>query len=206
MKKSQIILAVAFCLSLADPALALDMEYYTYGGFSAGHRAFNRIALIFSDASYQGLIFVVTVLGLVAGVSACLMRAATGARIIPLVWAVPILIGAVVYLGVFVPKGNITVYDPILNRFQTIGGVPDAIVFTAGFLNKVEKGMVDIIDTAAVPEAAIPGQRRRHRLQGPGVRQGSCPQGCPCQGQHDPVHQGLRDLRINTPRHNPDPR
>jgi len=153
MKKSKIILAVAFCLSLADPALALDMEFYTYGGFAPVTGAFNKIALIFSDASYQGLIFVVTVLGLVAGVGAYLMRAATGARIIPLVWAVPILIGAVVYLGMFVPKGNITVYDPILNRFQIIGGVPDAIVFTAGFLNKVEKGMVDIIDTAAVPEA-----------------------------------------------------
>ncbi len=40
-----------------------------------------------------------------------------------------------------------------LNRFQTIGGVPDAVVFTAGFLNKIERGMVDIIDTAAAPDA-----------------------------------------------------
>lgn len=153
MKKSHLILAAFLCLLFADQALALDMEFYTYGGFAPVTGAFNKIALIFSDASYQGLIFVVTVLGLVAGVITYLMRAVTGARIIPFVWAVPILIGAVVYLGVFVPKGHITVYDPILNRFQTIGEVPDAIVFTAGFLNKVEKGMVDIIDTAAVPEA-----------------------------------------------------
>ena len=153
MKEFRIILPVIIVLLCAEPALAIDMEFYTYGGFVPVTGAFNKIALIFSDSSYTGLIFVVTVLGLVAGATAHVIQAATGARIVPLVWAVPVLIGAVVYLSMFVPKGTITVYDPILNRFQMIGNIPDAIVFTAGFLNKVEKGMVDIIDTAAVPEA-----------------------------------------------------
>jgi conjugal transfer mating pair stabilization protein TraG len=58
-----------------------------------------------------------------------------------MVWAVPVFFGAILYLALFVPKGNITVYDPVLNRFQTIGQVPDAVVFTAGFLNKIERGM-----------------------------------------------------------------
>ncbi len=130
------------------------MEYYTYGGFNPITQAFTKIALIFSDSDYQGLLFVVTVLGIIAAACGWLARAATGARIIPLVWAVPVLVGAVMYLALFVPKGNITVYDPVLNRFQTIGDIPDAVVFTAGFLNKIEKGMVDIIDTAAAPDAA----------------------------------------------------
>ncbi|MBU1413942.1 conjugal transfer protein TraG N-terminal domain-containing protein, partial [Myxococcota bacterium] len=146
--------AVCFFLFLATPALALDMEYYTYGGFNPITQAFNKIALIFSDSDYQGLLFVVTVLGILAAVGAWLARAATGSQVIPLVWAVPVLFGAVLYLALFVPKGNITVYDPVLNRFQTIGGIPDAVVFTAGFLNRIEKGMVDIIDTAAAPGAA----------------------------------------------------
>ena len=155
MKKTAvtIIQAVGFVLFLATPALALDMEYYTYGGFNPITQAFTKIALIFSDSGYQGLLFVVTVLGILAAACGWLARAATGARIIPLVWAVPVLFGAVMYLALFVPKGNITVYDPVLNRFQTIGGIPDAVVFTAGFLNKIEKGMVDIIDTAAAPDA-----------------------------------------------------
>ena len=157
MKKNNlpIILAASFCLFLlsAGPVFALDMEYYTYGGFNPITQAFTKIALIFSDSGYQGLLFVIMVLGLIAGVSAWLARAATGARVIPLVWAVPVLFGAVLYLALFVPKGNITVYDPVLNRFQTIGQVPDAVVFTAGFLNKIERGMVDIIDTAAAPDA-----------------------------------------------------
>ncbi|MEA2115079.1 MAG: conjugal transfer protein TraG N-terminal domain-containing protein, partial [Thermodesulfobacteriota bacterium] len=148
-----IIIATCYCLLLTAPAMALDMEYYTYGGFNPITQAFTKIALIFSDSGYQGLLFVIMVLGLIAGVAAWLARAATGARVIPLVWAVPVLFGAVLYLGLFVPKGNITVYDPVVNRFQTIGNVPNAVVFTAGFLNKIERGMVDIIDTAAVPDA-----------------------------------------------------
>jgi len=153
MKKSSFTFAAFFSLLLASPALALDMEYYTYGGFNPITQAFTKIALIFSDSGYQGLLFVVTALGLLAAAAAWMARATTGARVIPLVWAVPVLFGAVMYLALFVPKGNITVYDPVLNRFQTIGEVPNAIVFTAGFLNKIEKGMVDIIDTAAAPDA-----------------------------------------------------
>ena len=129
-------------------ALALDMEYYTYGGFNPIVQAFIRIALIFSDASYQGLIFVMTVIGIMAGAAAWI------ARIIPLTWTVPVVFGAIVYLAVFVPKGHITVYDPVLNRFQTVGDIPDAIVFTAGTLNLIERGLVDIIDTSAAPDAA----------------------------------------------------
>lgn len=155
MKRKGTVLFALVCLSLlpAAPALALDMEFYTYGGFNPIVQAFNKIALIFSDSGYQGLFFVVTVLGLLAAAGAWIARATTGARIVPLVWAVPVLFGAVIYMALFVPKGNIVVYDPVLNRFQTIGEIPDAIVFTAGFLNKIEKGVVDIIDTAAAPDA-----------------------------------------------------
>ncbi len=154
-KKNLTAIAIAIYLFLlpAGEALALDMEYYTYGGFNPITQAFVKIALIFSDSGYQGLLFVIMVLGLIAGVSIWLARAATGTRVIPLVWAVPVIFGAVLYLALFVPKGSITVYDPVLNRFQTIGQIPDAVVFTAGFLNKIERGMVDIIDTAAAPDA-----------------------------------------------------
>lgn len=66
------------------------------------------------------------------------------------------------------PKGHITtVYDPVLNRFQTVGDIPDAIVFTAGTLNLIERGLVDIIDTSAAPNAAY-ADCRGHWLQDPG--------------------------------------
>jgi len=156
MKKTAITISTIPCLFfaislLASPAYAMDMEYYTYGGFGPITQAFTRLALIFSDMDYIGLFAVVTVLGFVSGAITSLVQVSNGGKGTPLSWAVPVIFGAVIYLALFVPKGNITVYDPTLNRFQTIGGIPDAVVFTAGVLNKVERGLVDIIDTAASP-------------------------------------------------------
>ena len=142
-----------FFLSLADTACALDMEFYTYNGFGPVSQAFRKLALIFSDGGYLGLFFTAAVLGIVFGAMAFTVKMATGARIVPLVWAAPVLFGVVLYLGLFVPKGAITVFDPVLNRFDTIGGIPNGVVATAGILNKIERGLVDIIDTAAVPGA-----------------------------------------------------
>ncbi|BCO09276.1 hypothetical protein GF1_16520 [Desulfolithobacter dissulfuricans] len=137
----------------ADPALALHMEFYTYGGFGPVTQAFRKIALIFTDSAYLGLFFTVVVLGIVAAASAWTVKMATGVKIVPLVWAAPVLIGVVIYLGLFVPKGSLTVYDPVLNRFETIGNIPNSIVFTAGTLNTIERGLVEIIDTAGIPGA-----------------------------------------------------
>lgn len=153
MKKHAIILPAVCILFLASvtPALALDMDFYTYGGFNPVVQAFTRLALIFSDAGYLGLFAVVTVLGIISGSVAWTVKAATGGTIIPMVWAGPVIFGAVLYLALFIPKGNITVFDQTLNRFQVIGNIPNAVVFTAGMLNRVERGLVDIIDTAAAP-------------------------------------------------------
>ena len=96
----------------ATPAYALDMEYYTYGGFGPITQAFTRLALIFSDAGYIGLFSVVTVLGFLAGSISWFVQVANGGKATPLIWAVPVIFGVVIYLGLFVPKGNITVYDP----------------------------------------------------------------------------------------------
>ncbi|MEW6290784.1 MAG: conjugal transfer protein TraG N-terminal domain-containing protein [Thermodesulfobacteriota bacterium] len=145
--------AALLFLCRADSALALDMEFYTYNGFGPVTQAFRKLALIFSDAGYVGLFFTATVLGILFAAMAFMVKMATGARIVPLVWAMPVLLGVVLYLGLFVPKGNITVYDPVLNRFDTIGGIPNGVVATAGILNKIERGLVEIIDTAGVPGA-----------------------------------------------------
>jgi conjugal transfer mating pair stabilization protein TraG len=152
-KTAPLFLAITSCLLLADTALALNMEFYTYGGFNPIVQAFNKIALIFSDANYVSLLTVLTIIGIVSGGISWLATAATGTKIIPLAWLIPVVCGAVLYLGLFIPKGNITVYDPVLNRFQTIGSIPDAIVLAAGSLNKIERGVVDIIDTSAAPNA-----------------------------------------------------
>ncbi|WP_319548519.1 conjugal transfer protein TraG N-terminal domain-containing protein [Desulfogranum marinum] len=150
-KISPLIITIALLLA-ASPVMAIDMEFYTYGGFNPVVQAFTKVALIFGDNAYKGLLVVVTVLGVVAAAVGMIAQAAVGGRI-SLTWPIPVLAGMVVYVALFLPTGNITVYDPVLNRFQIVPNVPDAIVATAGTLNKLEKGLVDIIDTASAPNA-----------------------------------------------------
>lgn len=135
----------------AGSAWALDMEFYTYGGFNPVMQAFLKIALIFSDANYNALFTVFAIGGIAIGAISGLSAAFTTGRLLQLGWIAKVITGAALFIALLIPKGNITVYDPIMNRFQTIGGVPDGIIAVAGILNLVERGLVDIIDTAASP-------------------------------------------------------
>lgn len=152
MKKISTLFITSVMILAATPAMAIDMEFYTYGGFNPVVQAFTKVALIFGDNGYKGLLVVVTILGIVAAAVGMIAKATIGGKI-SLTWPIPVLAGMVIYIALFLPTGNITVYDPVLNRFQIVPNVPDAIVATAGMLNKLEKGLVDIIDTASAPNA-----------------------------------------------------
>jgi conjugal transfer mating pair stabilization protein TraG len=140
-------------LLASSPAFAIDRDFYTYGGFIPVTQAFTRLALVFSSNDYNLLFTGTTVLGILVGAVSMIIQVSTrGGNVSLGGWLIPIFVGVGLYLGLFVPKGNITVYDQVLNRFQTIGGIPDAIVVTAGVLNGIERGIVDIIETSAGPD------------------------------------------------------
>lgn len=152
MKRLTILTASLLAL-WAAPALALDMEFYTYGGFNSVANAFKQVALILNDSGFTGLFYVVAVLGILFGGIAFFLRLVGGMRLDPISWTWPILVGMVIYVAMIVPKGSLTIYDPVLNRFETVADIPDGVVLVAGTLNKLERGLVDIIDTAAPPTA-----------------------------------------------------
>ena len=135
-------------LSAARPVFALDMEFYTYGGFEVVLEAWQMIALIFGDAGYQALFFSIITLGIFLGGAAAYIKLLMGGKGSPLAWVWPIGMGVVLYLGAVVPKGTLTIHDPVLNRFQQVGNLPNGLVLISGMLNKVESGLVDIVHTS----------------------------------------------------------
>ena len=156
LKSKKEILTLLFSLLLvgmAADAYALDMEFYTYGGFDAVSTAFNKLALIFSDSNYKALFFSVIVAGILFGGMAAYVNLLRGGRGGALAWLWPIGIGVVIYLGLIVPKGKIIVSDPVLNKFETINNIPNGVVAIAGILSKIEDGIVTIIDTSATPSS-----------------------------------------------------
>ena len=156
MKKTVRLLAVLLVF-WARSAWALDMEYYTYGGFDLMVQAFNLVALIFSDIDYKSLLPAFAILGLIMGAAGWLAGEFSGTKQMPLGWALKVAVGIVIYIGLFVPTGRVAIYDATLNKTQTIGGVPNGIVLVAGFLNKIERVVVQICDTAAGPASSYSG-------------------------------------------------
>jgi len=151
-KVSQIaVCSVLYVLfAAAFKAYALDMEYITYNGFDPIVAAFQKVALIFSDNSYKALFFSVIVAGMLGGVISVLAKAAGGAKTSAIAWAFPVGIGVVLYLGLFIPQGTLTIYDEAKNRSQTVT-LPDGIVAVAGLFNTIEHGLVEIVQTASDP-------------------------------------------------------
>ncbi len=141
----------ALLLLIPSMALALDMEFYVWGGHDAVVNAFSKLALIFGDNAYKSLYFVVITAGLFFGGVTVFAKSLGTANGSVMTWIVPTMIGIMVYLALVVPKGTIHVYDPVFNKNQAVGGIPDGVVAVAGILNKIERGLVDIVTTAGDP-------------------------------------------------------
>ena len=134
-------------------AFAVDMEFYTYGGFDAVVNAFVQLVMIFGDSAYQTLYYTAVVCGIAGGATIAIVKLIAGVQSNILGWAPVAALGIAIYIGLFVPKGNLTIYDPVYNRFQTVANVPNGVVIIAGTMNAIERGLVDIVSNATSPDA-----------------------------------------------------
>lgn len=60
-------------------------------------------------------------------------------------------VGVVIFLALTAEKGTLIVYDPVKNRMQSVGGVPDIIVAFAALTNSIERGVVEMISVTGDP-------------------------------------------------------
>ncbi len=146
-----VVIILVFSSSNAFAFNPSHVTFYTYGGFDAIYNAFHFIALIFSDHSYQGLFFTVMALSLfIAGFRNYVqsLQGRTTGNILS--WSMPVLISFALYVALIVPKGQITIYDTVLNKTADVGGIPVGITAVAGIASEVENGIITIIDTTSI--------------------------------------------------------
>lgn len=134
---------------IAGPAAALDMDFYTYNGFSETVAAFRRLSLMLSDSSFTVFAAIFAIAGVTFGTVAQAYKGMTGEQINPLQAAIQVAIGLALFKGAVMPTGTVHVYDPVRNAYEAVGDVPNLIVLIAGGLNKVERGIIEIADTAS---------------------------------------------------------
>ena len=149
-----LVFAVLLFALVPAHAFAFDwrhVEFYTYGGFDAVDSAFRFIALIFSDKSYQGLFYTIMVLSLFFAGASSYLRFLQGRQEGNILsWAGPVLIAFVLFVAFVVPKGEVTIYDKVLNKQDTISNIPIGITTAAGLTSEIGDGILNIIDTTSI--------------------------------------------------------
>ncbi len=146
-----------FFISSAWADIPNSLKVYTvWNQFDATVNAFQKLALIMSDNNYQGLFFGMFVIGLVAGglmaVAKGLFRGANPYY----VWlsCLGVFVAGVMIYATFIRSTTtITIYDETLNEMMVVPGIPDGVAFMAGFANKIETGLIEMIWTSGDPRS-----------------------------------------------------
>jgi len=154
---AKVILALSLILipeAVLGAENALFREYHTWGGtIDVVEEAFRKLALIMSSQDYRGLFAGMAALGILAGVIGMLL-AAYG-RGVPLTWAwmqvlLVLAVGGAIYLGFIRKTDTLHIYDETTNEMASVPDVPDGVITAAGFFNLIERGMIELTDTAGV--------------------------------------------------------
>ncbi|WP_339145166.1 conjugal transfer protein TraG N-terminal domain-containing protein [Pseudoalteromonas galatheae] len=163
MRLSKLLFLISLTL-ISFSANAVDLDFYTYGGFEVTVNAFTRVALIFNDGEYIVMFFVAVLFGIFFGglitAGNKLLNSSGGNDASIFNFVILVMIGVALFKALIIPKGNIHVYDPVVNRYQMISDVPDLIVVAAGVTNKAERVLTEIMDS---------GSSHPRTLQGNGV-------------------------------------
>lgn len=143
------IILLSVLLLAPGAAFALETDFYTYNGFDETVAAFTRLGLAMSDSKFLVFAGIFAIAGVMLGGLGTAYKGMTGEQVNPVSFAIPVVVGLAIFKGAVLPTGTVHVYDPVRNAYQPVGGVPNVIILIAGALNKFERGMIDITDTAS---------------------------------------------------------
>jgi len=141
-----------FNLNGISEARADTWEYVTHGGYDSAVEAWKRVALFFSSNSYGGIFTIGFVAGLLFLIVGTLLKSAFGLRANITSYLPYILSAGLVYIALIIPKDSITIYDEALNRGPyRVDNVPKLLAILGGGLNKIERGMIELIAQSGDP-------------------------------------------------------
>lgn len=140
----KIVLALVF--AVIAPQSALAATFYTYDGFQPIVRAFKAIALIFASNDIFTIAGVASAVG-VFFVTGQQIYSAMSGRGVNLAAFFPPVLGIALFVALFAPDEDVIVYDVRTNQTETVAEVPYAISQLACSINRIERGVVDLIET-----------------------------------------------------------
>lgn len=154
-------IAALLLLVLPGTAGAVDMDFYTWNAFEETVSAFQRVALVLRDPQFTVFVLVFAVGGVLVGGLLVAAKGMRGQQVNPVGFLIPAIIGIALFRGLVWPTGTLFIYDPVRNDTAAVGDVPDAVTLMAGLLNKMERGVRNIVESdSADPNAERAGALR----------------------------------------------
>lgn len=154
MQKKFLLPLLVFLGAIA-PKLALaastDAEFTTYGNTAMYYaHALNKIALIMSDKNWIGLVFVAAVSIMAISIAKKTLTP-KGADLNGIIMAVvtTALGGTLLVSGMVKDKATIHIYDETRGVYEVAGPLPWYLATLITLPNKIETGIIKIIDTSA---------------------------------------------------------
>lgn len=137
-------------LSLFPSLVFADNEFYVYANFDGVVSGFTRIATIFGDSNYSFFIYVAVFLGIMAGVliktGMGFLGKAKGSDALS-AFGIP-LFGVALFKALVFPTTTVHIYDPVQNKYQSVGDIPSIVAFTAEITNALERFATDTISSS----------------------------------------------------------
>jgi len=130
--------------------------YNVWNQFDATVNAFQKLALIMADNNYEDLFFSMFVLGLVASGLIAVSKGIFQGGNPFFLWMSSLgvfVAGAIIYASFIRSTTTITIYDEVLNEMMVVPDIPDGVALIAGFANKIETGLIEMIWTAGDPRS-----------------------------------------------------
>lgn len=138
-------------ISLMPGMAFADNEFYVYANFESVVSGFNRIALIFNDSSYAFLVYSVVFLAIMVAMliktGLGFMGKAKGNDVVTMLF-VP-LFGVALLKTMVLPTTTMHIYDPVKNRYESVGGVPSLIAIFAEGTNVLERFTTETLSSSS---------------------------------------------------------
>lgn len=129
----------------------MNFEFITHGGFDLVVEAWLFLSNFFINATTNGLLSTIFIAAAIFSAIAGPLSALLGGRSDMSGIIKVLLVGTTLYYILIAGTAQVTIYDDVKNKTQTIGNIPAGLAAMAGVASSMRVGMETVIESVAGP-------------------------------------------------------
>lgn len=133
----------------------MNFEFITHGGFELVVEAWLFLSNFFNNPDTSGLIATIFIAAGVFSAIAGPLAGMIGGRADLSTYTRFLLVGTTLWYLLISGSAQITIYDDVKNKTQTIGSIPPGLAAMAGFASSMRTGLEHVIENVASPPVPL---------------------------------------------------